>query len=62
MDKITLQTVELPAALSDLGASIDREIRSFLNGDSDGGELFRGLYGDTVDEPMPQRLGALLSR
>jgi len=54
--------VELPPALSDLEAVIDRQIRSFLDGDSDGGELLRGLYGDAIDEPIPARLTALLRR
>ena len=54
--------VELPAALSDLDKLIDRQIRSFLDGDSDGHELLRGLYGDTIDEPIPARLTALLRR
>jgi hypothetical protein len=64
MAKMMLETpvaeVELPAALSDLGASIDRQIRSFLDGDSDGHELLQGLYGDAIDEPIPARLTALL--
>ncbi len=66
MIDITLQTtvgaVELPAALSDFGALIDHQIRSFLEGDSDGNELLHGLYGDAIDEPIPSRLMALLKR
>jgi len=66
MAKIMLETtvaeIELPAALTDLEASIDHQIRSFLDGDSDGHELLQGLYGDAVDEPIPARLTALLRR
>lgn len=66
MTMITLKTsaaaAELPAALSDLDAVIDRQIRSFLNGNNDGGELLQGLYGDIVDEPVPARMTDLLRR
>jgi hypothetical protein len=67
MADITLNTsvaeeIELPAVLSDLDAAIDRQIRSFLNGESDGSELLQGLYGDADDEPVPARLTALLRR
>ncbi|HWD57735.1 MAG TPA: hypothetical protein VG308_05615 [Stellaceae bacterium] len=64
MTVFTLNTpvadVELPAALSDLDAVIDGQIRSFLGGDNDGHELLQGLYGDVADEPIPARLTALL--
>jgi hypothetical protein len=66
MTVITLNTpateAELPAALSELDAMIDRQIRAFLNGESDGNELLQGLYGDALDEPVPARLTALLRR
>ena len=65
MTVITLNTAaesELPAVLSDLETAIDRQIRSFLNGDNDGHELLQGLYGDVIDEPVPARLTALLRR
>ena len=66
MTVITLNTpateAELPAALSELDAMIDRQIRAFLNGDSEGNELLQGLYGDALDEPVPARLTALLRR
>ena len=56
------EEIELPAVLTELDVSIDRQIRLFLNGENDGGELLRGLYGDTIDEPTPARLTALLKR
>jgi hypothetical protein len=66
MADITLNTrvaeAELPAVLSDLDTLIDGQIRSFLNGDSNGSELLHGLYGDVIDEPVPARLTALLRR
>jgi len=40
--------------------SIDRRIRAFLAGDTDGEDLFQALYGHILDEPLPQRLRALL--
>jgi hypothetical protein len=52
----------LPTILGDLDALVDRKIRSFLAGDSNGSELFEALYGDTIDEPVPARLAALLRR
>jgi hypothetical protein len=51
---------ELPAGLNDLEASIDQQIRSFLDGENDGHELLVGLHGDVIDEPIPARLIALL--
>jgi hypothetical protein len=62
MLKTAVAEIALPAALRDLEASIDWQIRSFLNGDDDGRELLQGLYGDAVDEPVPARLAALLRR
>ena len=67
MAEITLNTsaaedIALPAVLSDLDTAIDREIRLFLNGESDGSELLQGLYGDVGNEPIPARLTALLKR
>lgn len=66
MTVVTLKTsaaeAQLPAALSDLDAAVDRQIRSFLDGDSDGRELLQGLYGDVGDEPIPARLAVLLGR
>lgn len=59
---ITLKTrARLPASFTDLSGSIDREIRAFLDGENDGHELLRGLYGDAIDEPVPARLTSILS-
>jgi hypothetical protein len=36
--------------------SVSRQIRRFLDGESDGGALFEALYGSIAEEPVPQRL------
>jgi hypothetical protein len=36
------------------------EMERFLSGDSDGGPLFNALYGEVVDEPIPERLLAIV--
>jgi len=40
--------------------SIDRRIRAFLNGESHGEDVLGALYGQVADEPVPERLRALL--
>lgn len=42
--------------------SIDGRIRAFINGESHGEDVLRALYGDIADEPVPERLSALLKR
>ncbi|MBV8776661.1 MAG: hypothetical protein JO032_16905 [Alphaproteobacteria bacterium] len=51
-----------PALLSELDELIDRQIRTFLNGDSDGEEVLEALYGDVEAEAIPQRLLTTLRR
>jgi hypothetical protein len=41
---------------------IDRDIRDFLTGKSDGEDLLHALYDHVLDEPVPERLKALLRR
>lgn len=36
------------------------EIERFLSGESDGAPLFQALYGAAADEPVPERLRALM--
>jgi hypothetical protein len=60
--KSPVAEAELPTALTDLDAMIDRQIRAFLDGDSDGSELLHGLYDDAIDEAIPARLVVLLRR
>ena len=52
--------VASPAILKYLDILIDRKIRSFLAGDTDGTLMLGALYGDTIDEPVPARLTALM--
>src|SRR5438445_6537303 len=39
---------------------VDRDIRDFLAGKSDGEGLLHALYDHVLDEPVPERLRALL--
>jgi hypothetical protein len=45
-----------------LDGSADSLIRAFLTGESDGHDVLNALYGDVLDEPIPQRLRDLLKR
>jgi len=40
--------------------STDRDIRDFLSGKSDGEDLLHALYDKVLDEPVPERLLAVL--
>ena len=40
--------------------SADHEIRDFVAGRTDGEELLHALYDHVLDEPVPERLLALL--
>jgi hypothetical protein len=42
--------------------SVDRRIRAFLAGESHGQDVLGALYGGIADEPIPERLRALLRR
>jgi hypothetical protein len=39
---------------------VDRDIRDFLDGKNAGETLLRALYDHVLDEPVPERLRALL--
>ena len=41
---------------------IDRDIRDFLTGRNEGEDLLHALYDRVLDEPVPERLRALLKR
>jgi hypothetical protein len=41
---------------------VDREIRDFLAGKNDGEDLLHDIYDHVLDEPIPERLLALLRR
>ncbi|HTW53511.1 MAG TPA: NepR family anti-sigma factor [Stellaceae bacterium] len=55
-------TPAVPATAAIIGSagSMDRRIRAFLDGDSHGEDVLGALYGHVVDEPIPERLRALL--
>jgi hypothetical protein len=40
--------------------STDGEIRDFLNGETNGARLLHAMYDHVLDEPVPERLLALL--
>jgi hypothetical protein len=51
---LTIDTVELSPVLS-----VHGQVELFLSGATDGEALFAALYGDVVDEPVPERLLSL---
>ncbi|HJT06427.1 MAG TPA: hypothetical protein VJ747_05865 [Stellaceae bacterium] len=60
MAKNALAALSALMAEISAGASTATEIERFLDGDSDGGVLFHALYGSVADEPIPERLLAVL--
>jgi hypothetical protein len=40
--------------------SVDGQIRAFLAGEGNGEELLHAIYDHVLDEPVPERLKALL--
>jgi hypothetical protein len=55
-------TTRAPAAIAVSAGSIDRRIRAFLDGGSHGEDVLDALYGHIAEEPIPERLRALLRR
>lgn len=55
-------TTRAPGAIVASAGSIDRRIRAFLDGGSHGEDVLGALYGHIADEPIPERLRALLRR
>jgi hypothetical protein len=41
---------------------VDRRIRAFLAGETHGEDVLDALYGHVADEPIPERLRAILKR
>lgn len=60
MAKNALAALSALVAEISAGASTATEIERFLDGDSDGGVLLQALYGSVLDEPIPERLLAVL--
>ena len=44
----------------ELDALVEVAIVRFVNGETDGRELFHALYGEPLDEPIPQNMLALV--
>jgi hypothetical protein len=42
--------------------STDQEIRDFLSGKTDGEDLLHAIFDHVLDEPIPERLRAVLKR
>jgi hypothetical protein len=49
-------TIEHATAADDETCGIDLAIRRFLDGENDGHAVLDALFGDTLDEPVPERL------
>jgi len=56
----TRATLDALIAEVEAELSVVREIERFLDGESDGHVLLNALYGDVLDEPIPERLLATL--
>ena len=46
----------------EIRGAVDRGIRAFLAGETHGEDVLKRLYGHVIDEPVPERLRALLKR
>lgn len=49
-----------PPPADEIDTVIERAILRFLNGETEGQELFEALYGEPLDEPIPERMLALV--
>ena len=49
-----------PPRLAPAIPSVDRDIRDFLAGRNDGEKVLQALYDHVLDEPIPERLLAVL--
>jgi hypothetical protein len=45
-----------PAPVDELDLVVEDSILRFLNGETDGEDLFNALYGDVLDEPIPAEM------
>lgn len=58
---MSVRSVVYAATESDpLSSSFHDQMRAFLDGESHGEELFHALYDPILEEPIPERLRALL--
>jgi hypothetical protein len=49
-----------PPPADEIDGVIEDAILRFLSGETEGRELFEALYGEAVDEPVPERMLALI--
>lgn len=49
-----------PQPVAAASTSVDAEIRDFVAGKNDGEDLLHALYDHVLDEPVPERLLAVL--
>ena len=49
-----------PAEPRMVNSPTNRDIRDFIAGKTDGGSLLHALYDHVLDEPVPERLRAIL--
>jgi hypothetical protein len=57
-----LAVKSLPAKRPIAIPSVDSDIRDFVAGRTDGADLLHAIYDHVLDEPVPQRLRAVLQR
>ena len=55
-----LAVKRLPVERHIVISPVDRDIRDFLAGKTDGADLLHALYDHVLDEPVPQSLRAVL--
>jgi hypothetical protein len=60
MTNLQIATFRTHSAAGGSHGSLDRRIRAFLNGEGHGEDVLGALYGHIADEPVPERLRALL--
>ena len=56
MTAVAAVALEAPPIADELDAIVESQIIRFLNGETDGHELFQALYGAPLDEPIPERM------
>jgi hypothetical protein len=49
-----------PLPADEIDGVVEQAILRFLNGETQGQDLFQALYGDALDEPIPERMLALV--
>jgi hypothetical protein len=57
-----LRAVEVLEFEMEAALPVSMQIERFLDGESDGGPLFQALYGAVEDEPVPERLLAIVRK